>query len=128
MSPRTSVWHSGRTGAYVRLKIVALLGTDRLHRPNKSEVNRSSRFNWASKNRQTELVASRIDRFKLHIFVVYRTPFTNCTLDFHEIWHACRRRYATHSHQISSRSNMPFVREREKKLAVNRRSPRVQRN
>jgi len=57
MSRRTSAWHSGRTGARVRLKIVAPLGTDRPHRPTKSEVNRPCRFNLASK-RKTELDAS----------------------------------------------------------------------
>jgi len=119
MSRRTSTWHwhSGQTGACFRLKIVAPLGTERPQRPTKSEVNRPCRFNLASKKRSSTRQVS-IDLTYI-FFAVYRTPFTNSTLDFHEIRQACRRRYATHSRQISSKSNLPFVRER-KKLAVNR--------
>ena len=116
MSRRTSAWRSGRTGARIRLKIVKLLGTNSPHRPTKSEINRPCRFDMTSKKNgaHRDSRSFSID-FAYILLTVYRTPIGNGTLDFNDIWHECRHRYATHSYQISSKSNMPFVRERTKR-------------
>jgi hypothetical protein len=55
------------------------------------------------------LAGFRIPDFEI-FSAVYRTPFTNGTLDLDEIWHDCAVGYGTHSCQISSESNLPFVR------------------
>jgi len=103
-SRQPSARRSGRTGTRIRLKIVRPFGTGRPHMPTKSEVNRPCHFNLASiKGSSTR---PRLIK-PIHIFGgrLYRTPFRNGTLDFHQIWHECRRGYATHFHQISSKSN-----------------------
>jgi len=109
-SRRHSARRSGRTGARIRLKIVMPFGTGRLHKPTKSEVNRQRRFNLASIKRSSTW-PRLIEPIRSP---VYRTPFRNGTLNLHEIWQECRFSYATHFHQISSKSNKPFVQERTK--------------